>query len=53
MKKKDPNLKYAYEFDEGDYKNDIYQMIVQTPQMRRNYLLYHDVVFYGCNLQNQ
>lgn len=45
MKKKDPNLKYAYEFDEGDYKNDIYQMIVQTPQMRRNYMLYHDVVF--------
>jgi len=24
MKKKDPNLKYAYEFDEGDYKDDIY-----------------------------
>ena len=29
MKKKDPNLKYAYEFDEGDYKNDIYYRLLK------------------------
>ena len=38
-------MRFAYEYDEGDMKNDIYQMIVQSPQMRRNYQMYHDVVF--------
>lgn len=45
MKLKDPQLRFAFEFDEGEFKSDIYQMIVQTAEMRRNYRLYHDVVF--------
>ena len=45
QKRKDPALRFAYEYDQGDYKNDIYQMLVQTSTMRKNYRLYHDVVF--------
>eukprot|EP00347_Sterkiella_histriomuscorum_P023960 403332789 len=45
IKLKDPNLRYAYEYDEADHSNEISQMIIQTSLMRHNYRLYHDVVF--------
>ena len=45
LKQKDDNLRFAYEYDEGDFKNDISCMLIQTSTMRHNYRLYSDVVF--------
>ncbi|CDW84932.1 UNKNOWN [Stylonychia lemnae] len=45
IKVKDDNLRFAYEYDEGEFSNEISQMMIQTSIMRRNYRLYHDVMF--------
>jgi len=49
MKKKNPEMRFAYEYDEeaeqSGSEQELARVVVQTPQMKRNYELYHDTVF--------